>query len=476
MVLIGEVGSHAKVPVPVDEDNHLPLRRLCRYFRDAADQFFEVNAAKIPVNFDKSDTMLLPPDGGWDGKELYIVRSSHCPKTPGDMDRPMTPMEIERANIGSPGSKRGYSGAPVLNVRGDLAGLLLGATTELNVNTTIQECLYSSAEQKYARILPISVAVGRYNQAHKIREMSPPHQSVSSTTSNSCAVCGSRHHGRSLVERKTYKCRANGMCDIGRESMRNSCRACRLKKCREAGMKGRMLYKSTSTNELEKYQLNYRNFCSAQRSLFIVENPRAIFSTPEFKPLKRSEHERMERGSIALLHTMLMECSEAYRNLPKQAKLLVIRHFSFQFGYLHRCYLTSQIFPEVKDGRMCVHYGQFDEITSINWLWSFRFIRPLIEKSVHSTDIFRELQIREIEVVAMAAITFYNVLSDLDLLTSDVKTVMDAANTELHHNVVTTYGMSGAGARLGRIFSLMHHIAVWSDLELPEDQSEAIIS
>ncbi|KAI6179700.1 hypothetical protein M3Y98_00638700 [Aphelenchoides besseyi] len=76
---------------------------------------------------------------------------------------------------------------------------------------------------------------------------------------------------------------------------------------------------------------------------------------------------------------------------------------------------------------------------------------------------------------------------------------MDAANTELHHNVVITYGMSGAGARLGRIFSLMHHIAtrttemreslivakiflmdlqpdVWSDLELPEDQSEAIIS
>ncbi|KAI6179701.1 hypothetical protein M3Y98_00638800 [Aphelenchoides besseyi] len=72
--------------------------------------------------------------------------------------------------IGSPGSKRGYSGAPVLNVRGDLAGLLLGATTELNVNTTIQECLYSSAEQKYARILPISVAVGRYNQGNSDNE------------------------------------------------------------------------------------------------------------------------------------------------------------------------------------------------------------------------------------------------------------------------------------------------------------------
>ncbi|KAI6203779.1 PlsC domain-containing protein [Aphelenchoides besseyi] len=279
---------------------------------------------------------------------------------------------------------------------------------------------------------------------------------------------------KSLVERKTYKCRANGMCDIGRESMRNSCRACRLKKCREAGMKGEVpsaqIHESLgdfpSPNNLGfsgfSPELNYRNFCSAQRSLFIVENPRAIFSTPEFKPLKRSEHERMERGSIALLHTMLMECSEAYHNLPKQAKLLVIRHFSFQFGYLHRCYLTSQIFPELKDGRMCVHYGQF--------------IRPLIEKSVHSTDMFRELQIREIELVAMAAITFYNVLADLDLLTDDVKAVMDAANTELHHHVVTTYGISGAGARLGRIFSLMHHIAVWSDLELPDDQSEVIIS
>ena len=49
MALISEVGSSEKVPVPVNEDNHLPLKRLRRYFPEAVGLFFEVNEAKIPV-------------------------------------------------------------------------------------------------------------------------------------------------------------------------------------------------------------------------------------------------------------------------------------------------------------------------------------------------------------------------------------------------------------------------------------------
>ncbi|KAE9549619.1 hypothetical protein FO519_007160 [Halicephalobus sp. NKZ332] len=66
--------------------------------------------------------------------------------------------------IGTPGSKRGYSGAPVFSDSGKLVGLLLGGTAGLSVNTTIQECLDSSAEQKYARILPITLIVHHHKQ------------------------------------------------------------------------------------------------------------------------------------------------------------------------------------------------------------------------------------------------------------------------------------------------------------------------
>lgn len=67
----------------------------------------------------------------------------------------------------------------------------------------------------------------------------------------------------------------------------------------------------------------------------------------------------MERGSIALLHTMVSECSETYKALPKQIKLAVIRNFSFLFSYLNRCYMSAQYFPEMNDPRLCVHFGYY---------------------------------------------------------------------------------------------------------------------
>ncbi|CAI4229936.1 unnamed protein product [Auanema sp. JU1783] len=57
--------------------------------------------------------------------------------------------------VGTPGSRRGYSGAPVFDESGRMAGLLLGSTSSLGAQTTVEECLPSMNEQKYARILGI---------------------------------------------------------------------------------------------------------------------------------------------------------------------------------------------------------------------------------------------------------------------------------------------------------------------------------
>ncbi|EGT51743.1 hypothetical protein CAEBREN_02693 [Caenorhabditis brenneri] len=66
--------------------------------------------------------------------------------------------------VGTPGWKRGYSGAPVFNDSGRLAGLVLGGTSGFSLKTDIQECLDSSAEQKYARILGIGAIIQRHSQ------------------------------------------------------------------------------------------------------------------------------------------------------------------------------------------------------------------------------------------------------------------------------------------------------------------------
>ncbi|KAI6182112.1 Acyltransferase [Aphelenchoides bicaudatus] len=346
-----------------------------------------------------------------------------------------------------------------------------------------------------------------------------------------CRACSSFWR-RSLVERKVYKCRANNDCDIQKVGMKNACRSCRLKKCREAGMKGEipsaaiqeslgnqfstytekpdavypLEYKARMTNELGRYQINYRNFGSAQRSLFIVENPRAIFSTPEFKILKRLEHERMERGSIALLHTLVSECSETYRNLPKQLKgtlLTVIRNFSFIFCYLNRCYMSAQYYPEMNDPRMCVHFGYY---TSKDLLYEFfgdansdtmeehiKFCMPIMEKTAISINRFREIQLRENELVALMAIAFHNIMFDLEITNPQLTHIMDAINNELLFDVINNCGITNAGVRIGQLHALLHHVNtratemkesmvvakiflidmppdVWEDLELPDDQ------
>ena len=72
--------------------------------------------------------------------------------------------ELNSCLAGTPDSKRGYYGGPVLDYYGYLAGIMLGSTSGLTVDTTIRECLDSSAEQKYARILGTSCIISRYNQ------------------------------------------------------------------------------------------------------------------------------------------------------------------------------------------------------------------------------------------------------------------------------------------------------------------------
>ncbi|CAJ0962347.1 unnamed protein product, partial [Mesorhabditis belari] len=66
--------------------------------------------------------------------------------------------------VGTPGSRLGYSGAPVFDDSGRLAGLLVGGpTARLDVNATIKECLDSSEKQKYAKILNIQAITGHYD-------------------------------------------------------------------------------------------------------------------------------------------------------------------------------------------------------------------------------------------------------------------------------------------------------------------------
>lgn len=76
---------------------------------------------------------------------------------------------INRHELGSyltgiSASSRGYLSAPVFTCFGELGGLFLGSTSALTTAFSVGECLDSSTEQKYARILGIDHIMMRYGQ------------------------------------------------------------------------------------------------------------------------------------------------------------------------------------------------------------------------------------------------------------------------------------------------------------------------
>ncbi|CAD5213704.1 unnamed protein product [Bursaphelenchus xylophilus] len=346
--------------------------------------------------------------------------------------------------------------------------------------------------------------------------------SLNASSTSGCAVCGERHHGkhfgvlacracssfwrRSLVERKRYKCRGNGNCQVERAEMRNACRACRLEKCRQVGMKVEVpsadIHEDTPscsehegvinvedslpldlsnpnvicvdpaacpTRELERLAAHYKTFCSAERSMYMLENPDDLFNTLEdmnFKPLRRTEHIRMERGTIALVFSFLMDASAFFKAFPRETKLQIMRTFYYEFVCVHRAFASTKISKPGQPLALVVHYGYYwdDDYASTFFEGSDKieehtaFTRPFIQGMIHTVAAMKELRVTEMELMAIAMIMFYNNLHDLHLMTPEIQAASDSMNHELVYNVVSHFGVGNLGPRLGNIQRFAHHV------------------
>ncbi|CAD5213702.1 unnamed protein product [Bursaphelenchus xylophilus] len=334
-----------------------------------------------------------------------------------------------------------------------------------------------------------------------------------------CAVCGEKHNGkhfgvqacracssfyrRSLVERKVYKCRGNGKCPVSNE-MRNSCRACRLRRCKQVGMIGARIRSveiveespscskdgSTAlditknmenpsqiffhpsncpTNYLEKFEAHYRNFCSAERSMYIIENPEDLFSTFEsmkFKPITRSEQMRMERGTVSLVHRFLLDTTTVYQELTHDNKVKIMKIFLYEFLCLHRAFVSAKAYRKEAQPRIILHYGYYWDVGSAEIFFEgcerldehMKFIVPIIESLLVTVNKMKDLNLTETELMMMAMLMFYNNLHNLQMDTPEAQKVVDDIHTEFMYYISSHYGITSLGPRLGCLQRFMHHI------------------
>uniref|UniRef100_A0A914DKE2 Nuclear receptor n=1 Tax=Acrobeloides nanus TaxID=290746 RepID=A0A914DKE2_9BILA len=313
-----------------------------------------------------------------------------------------------------------------------------------------------------------------------------------------CRACSSFFR-RCIAERKVYKCRKFNKCVI-RHDDRVICRACRFRICTEAGMKSELVRNGPKTEEtyltphtiqeqhilipttsiiqynqesfessltypfLNRLLQGIRNYMSSQKSLFTVENPDKIFSSPKFIPMKKSEYDRMEKACITLINSMLNEYFEPYGNLKNEEKILIIKNFVLRFSMFIRCYQSSKIYPEINDARLVIHYGYYLDNQTVEYFFSelknceefIKICASILPPLREMSNKMNKYEVREIDIAALSYLIFIQECEKHSLC----KEIIEANKTllfgEMHTNFVQTYGFEQGGIKLANLLCFLN--------------------
>lgn len=85
--------------------------------------------------------------------------------------------------------------------------------------------------------------------------------------------------------------------------------------------------------------------------------------------------------------------------------------------------------------------------------------KDIIVRIKHLVNKMRRLQIREVEIAALAGVILWNEVA----LTSNfagADKLRDRIYSELHSNIILTYGVSETGARMGSLLCLLNDLNV----------------
>lgn len=121
----------------------------------------------------------------------------------------------------------------------------------------------------------------------------------------------------------------------------------------------------------------------------------------------------------SLIHNLLSETLDYYGKLDNKLKIEVAKQVAHKYAALHRCFLTAKHFPDSADKRISTHYGYYVDPNNFDEFFDnpnspylpeqkAKLIQPVLELSYKTVNKFRALQIRELEVAALASIFIWN--------------------------------------------------------------------
>ncbi|KAI1700740.1 zinc finger, c4 type (two domains) domain-containing protein [Ditylenchus destructor] len=323
---------------------------------------------------------------------------------------------------------------------------------------------------------------------------------ASSSLSTKCDVCNYPHYGnhfgvlacrscasffrRTVFERKNYKCRKDNDCVI-KEPIRNACKACRLQQCLRAGMRQEARKEQIAlellleTRLLDRYRDGFRNFVSGEKSLFTLDNPQTIFSELQYKPLKLDNWMRMEWGCVSFMHAMFTNYFDPFTLLPHAKRVEVLKHYWKYFQALYSAYLSVAAVPyfeqastagnmsqnDAKVNKFVIHYGYYGDMDTLRIFFPkevgtdpdkvVSYFEPLMKPALTYGNQYYQLNITELELVAMIAILFWNTVDKFGLLNTEMRQKRETVFVELNSMLIRTLGGINGSIRLGQIVSFL---------------------
>ncbi|KAL3108144.1 hypothetical protein niasHT_016335 [Heterodera trifolii] len=334
-----------------------------------------------------------------------------------------------------------------------------------------------------------------------------------------CRACSSFFR-RSVLDKRKYLCRkANNCAIINKEGMRNSCRACRLKRCFGVGMdisqkhfknhaqpekiakksenlekiiapqkiicslsalsEAKMEFVNVSgENALKmnmslnfpnslKFMQYFRNIDNGQRALVsVLEGTRKIIlDAQQLHLIRHDEHTQIKRGCVVLLLEHIREQFPQLDEQPTEIKIGIVKNYTFQAEILRICFSTLKFFPWqnvpiknlVLNGCCLVSTDELDYFFS-----SHESVNEMKKYGLACMESFgvivsrlKPLNLSELELSALNGIQFWNYIERFVPLSDQQKAYRNAFFVELHAMAAQNKGNM---AEIGIRFGLLMNL------------------